>query len=66
MVIVYLGRDGYTDVRGGPLTFLDCLYFATVSLSTDGYGDITPYTPSARLINVLVLTPLRIAVPRSC
>jgi voltage-gated potassium channel len=30
-------------------------------LSTTGYGDITPVTPSARLINVLVITPLRIA-----
>jgi voltage-gated potassium channel len=30
-------------------------------LSTTGYGDITPFTPSARLINVLVVTPLRIA-----
>ena len=40
---------------------LDCLYYATVSLSTTGYGDITPVTPSARLINVLVITPLRVA-----
>ena len=40
---------------------LDCLYYATVSLSTTGYGDITPVTPSARLVNVLVITPLRVA-----
>ena len=32
-----------------------------MSLSTTGYGDITPYTPSARLVNVLVITPMRIA-----
>ena len=32
-----------------------------MSLSTTGYGDITPFTPSARLINVLVITPLRVA-----
>jgi voltage-gated potassium channel len=59
--IVYLDRDGYRDVQDNPLSFLDCLYYATVSLSTTGYGDITPFTPSARLINVLVVTPLRIA-----
>jgi voltage-gated potassium channel len=69
VLIVYLDRAGYRDVRdeigsphgGGGLSFLDCLYYATVSLSTTGYGDITPVTPSARLINVLVITPLRIA-----
>ncbi|MBB3602587.1 voltage-gated potassium channel [Mycolicibacterium sp. BK556] len=61
VVIVYLDRDGYRDVRGGEMTFLDCLYYATVSLSTTGYGDITPFTEQARLINVLVITPLRVA-----
>ena len=59
--IVYLDRDGYRDVQDNPLSFLDCLYYATVSLSTTGYGDITPFTPGARLVNVLVITPLRIA-----
>ena len=59
--IVYLDRDGYRDVQENPMSFLDCLYYATVSLSTTGYGDITPFTPSARLINVLVITPLRVA-----
>ncbi len=60
VIIVYLGRDGYTDVRGVPLSFIDCVYFATVSLTTVGYGDLTPYTEFARLINILVITPLRI------
>ncbi|HUL98993.1 MAG TPA: potassium channel family protein, partial [Mycobacterium sp.] len=46
---------------GGGLSFLDCFYYATVSLSTTGYGDITPVTSSARLVNVLVITPLRVA-----
>ena len=65
--IVYIERDGYRDsaIEAGldgkqTLTFLDCLYYATVSLSTTGYGDITPVTQSARLINVLLITPLRI------
>ncbi|HME48564.1 potassium channel family protein [Mycobacterium sp.] len=61
VIIVYLDRDGYRDVRGGRLSLLDCVYYATVSLSTTGYGDITPYTESARLINVLIITPLRVA-----
>jgi len=30
-----------------------------VSLSTTGYGDITPVSTEARLVNILVITPLR-------
>ncbi|MBS4729101.1 potassium channel protein [Mycobacterium sp. SM1] len=60
-VVVYLGRGGYTDVRGKPLSLLDCVYFAAVSLTTIGYGDVTPITESARLINILLITPLRVA-----
>ena len=61
VMIVYLDRDGYRDVTEEPLSFLDCVYYATVSLSTTGYGDITPYTEHARLINILLITPLRVA-----
>ena len=60
-LVVYLDRSGYRDVRGERLTFLDCLYFSAVSLSTTGYGDITPYSEAARLVNTVVFTPLRIA-----
>lgn len=60
VVIVYLDRDGYRDVNEDGLSLLDAIYYATVSLSTTGYGDITPVSPSARLINVLVITPLRV------
>ena len=67
VVVVYLDRDGYRDAQGNALSLLDCLYYATVSLSTTGYGDITPLTPEARLINVLVITPLRVpAVSATC
>jgi voltage-gated potassium channel len=60
-LVVYLDRNGYRDVRGERLTFLDCLYFSAVSLSTTGYGDITPISEAARLVNTVVFTPLRIA-----
>nr|WP_199441572.1 potassium channel protein [Umezawaea beigongshangensis] len=60
VLIVYVDRDGYRDVSEDPLSFLDCVYYATVSLSTTGYGDITPVSPMARLVNVLVITPLRV------
>ena len=60
-IVVYLDRDGYNNAVGTPLTFLDCLYYATVSLSTTGYGDIAPFSERARLMNILVITPLRFA-----
>lgn len=59
--IVYVDRDGYLDAQGDRLTFLDCLYYAAVTLSTTGYGDITPISEFARAINIFVITPLRIA-----
>ncbi|HEX6346155.1 potassium channel family protein [Umezawaea sp.] len=60
VLIVYLDRDGYRDVNGDGLSLLDAVYYATVSLSTTGYGDIAPASSSARLVNVLVITPLRV------
>ncbi|MFC3890075.1 potassium channel family protein [Lentzea rhizosphaerae] len=60
VLIVYLDRDGYRDVNEDGVSLLDAFYYATVSLSTTGYGDITPASSSARLINVLVITPLRV------
>ncbi|QFZ16833.1 potassium channel family protein [Saccharothrix syringae] len=60
VLIVYLGRDGYRDVNEDGLSLLDAVYYATVSLSTTGYGDITPVSSSARMVNVLVITPLRV------
>jgi voltage-gated potassium channel len=60
VAVVYADRDGYRDANEDGLTLLDCFYYAVVSLSTTGYGDITPLTPQARLINVLVITPARL------
>ncbi|GIF24300.1 voltage-gated potassium channel [Actinoplanes tereljensis] len=60
VTIIYLDRDGYRDINEDGLTLLDCFYYAVVSLSTTGYGDITPYTPAARLVNILAITPARV------
>ena len=66
---VRAGRDGPHRLarprrlprqRRRHVDLLDCVYYATVTLSTTGYGDIVPYSDSARLINVLLITPLRV------
>jgi voltage-gated potassium channel len=59
-LVVYLDRDGYRDVNDDGLSLLDCFYYTVVSLSTTGYGDITPQSPSARLVNVLIVAPARV------
>ena len=58
-MLVYFERDGYKDAADGSISILDAFYYATVSLSTTGYGDITPVSDEARLTNILVITPLR-------
>ena len=58
--IVYLDRDSYTDNHDGVVTLIDAIYYATVTITTTGYGDITPVTPHARIVNAIVVTPLRI------
>ncbi|ROQ33050.1 voltage-gated potassium channel [Streptomyces sp. PanSC19] len=60
VLIVYVDRDGYHDNADERLDFLDSVYYATVTLSTTGYGDIVPYSDSARLANILLVTPLRV------
>ncbi|MCP3819325.1 potassium channel family protein [Streptomyces sp. A3M-1-3] len=60
VLIVYLDRGGYNDNSDNSVDFLDSVYYATVTLSTTGYGDIVPYSASARVSNVLLVTPLRV------
>lgn len=59
--VVFAQRGAYHDITGEPPDFVDSLYYATVSLSTTGYGDITPVSTAARVVNIVVITPLRLA-----
>ena len=61
-LILWVTRDGLTDNThpNKPLSFMDVLYFAIVSLTTVGYGDIVPVTALARFINAVLLTPVRV------
>jgi len=58
--IVIAEREEYTDDQDGHVSILDALYYTTVTLTTTGYGDITPLTDSARLVNALLVTPMRL------
>ena len=61
VMLVYFDRHGYNDAHDGSVSFVDSIYYTTVTLSTTGYGDIAPVSDGARLINAFVITPLRIA-----
>jgi len=63
VLIVYADRNSYIDNNDLPdkkVDLVDSIYYATVTITTTGYGDITPVTSAARLINAFVVTPLRI------
>ncbi len=60
--IVYAQRGGYADEArpGQPLNLVAAAYYATITLSTIGYGDIVPVTSLTRLVNIVVITPIRV------
>lgn len=60
-LVAWLGGDGYVDTAtGDPVSFMDALYYASVTVTTTGYGDITAVSGSARLATILLITPARI------
>jgi voltage-gated potassium channel len=61
ILLVWLDRNYYTDTYDGEVSLIDAFYYATVTLTATGYGDITPVAPHARLLNAIIVTPLRIA-----
>lgn len=61
VLIVWIDRDSYTDNYDGRVGLIDAIYYATVTITTTGYGDITPVAPHARLLSAIIITPLRIA-----
>ena len=60
--ILWLDRDGLEDHSDGHISLTDVVYFTMVTVTTVGYGDIVPVTPRARLIDALVVTPVRIFI----
>src|SRR5262249_38292776 len=59
-VITWIGRDGYSDADGSPLSFLDAIYYSSVPPPTTGYRGTAPVAPAARAITTFVVTPLRV------
>ncbi|MBM7520143.1 potassium channel family protein [Nocardioides nitrophenolicus] len=67
VLLVYFDREGYRDTGdataadpNGVISLVDAIYYTTVTLSTTGYGDISPISDPARLVNAFIITPARI------
>lgn len=59
-IVVIIQRDGYGDSSDGTVGIIDAIYYASVSVTTTGFGDISPVTTAARLTDVVLITPARI------
>lgn len=62
IAIHWLGRNGLADQYDGHVSFLDVVYFTMISVTTTGFGDIVPVSDRARLVESVIVTPIRIAV----
>lgn len=62
LLVHWFDRDSLHDNLDGVISFVDVLYFTTVTITTVGYGDIVPVTPRTRLFEAVIVTPIRIFV----
>lgn len=62
VMIHWWDREGLVDNLDGEVSFADIVYFTMISVTTTGFGDIVPITDRARLIEAVIVTPIRFAV----
>ncbi len=62
VLIHWLDREGLKDSYDGHVSFLDVVYFTMISITTTGFGDITPVSSQSRLVEAAIVTPIRVLV----
>lgn len=62
ILIHWSDRDGLYDSHDGVVSFLDIVYFTMISITTTGFGDITPVSDRSRLVEAAIVAPIRLAV----
>lgn len=62
MLVFWWDREGLRDQRDEHISVADVVYFTMVTVTTVGYGDIVPVSDRARLIDALLVTPIRLFV----
>ena len=62
VTVHWLDREGLKDNHDGVISFLDVVYFTMISITTTGFGDIHPISDRARLVEAVIVTPIRVMV----
>jgi voltage-gated potassium channel len=62
IAVLWFDRAGLVDHYDGHVSFADVVYFAMITVTTVGYGDIVPIEPHTRVIDALFITPVRIFI----
>ncbi|MHA6334632.1 potassium channel family protein [Qipengyuania sp. CAU 1752] len=62
VLIHWWDRGGLVDNLDGEVSFTDVFYFTMISITTTGFGDIAPITDRARMVEAIIVTPIRFAV----
>ena len=59
VLVHWADREGLKDTHDGVISFLDVVYFTMISITTTGFGDIAPVSDRSRLIEAVIVTPIR-------
>ncbi|MBT0666778.1 potassium channel family protein [Novosphingobium profundi] len=62
VLVHWLDREGLRDGYDNDVSFLDVVYFTMISITTTGFGDIAPVSDKSRLVEAIIVTPIRLAV----
>ncbi|MFC3100379.1 potassium channel family protein [Altererythrobacter lauratis] len=62
VAIHWWDREGLIDHHDGHISFLDVVYFTMISVTTTGFGDIAPISDRSRLVEAVIVTPVRVLV----
>ena len=62
VTVHWFDREGLQDNHDNVVSFLDVVYFTMISITTTGFGDIAPISDRSRLIEAVIVTPIRMAV----
>lgn len=62
VLIHWVDSEGLVDHADGHVSLLDVVYFTMISITTTGFGDIAPVSDRSRLVEAVIVTPIRFAV----